>query len=77
MYVFLLVVNVQIQEWVGGSAQIRALFGSVNPYELLDDPLIATLSVIFQSRLNFKISPLRKNKNFSNSIRAGIHHTSK
>ena len=33
------VMNVRIEEWVGGSAQIRMLFGFVNPYELLDDTL--------------------------------------
>ncbi len=36
--------NVQIQGWVGGSAQIRMLFGCIKHYELLDAPIITCIT---------------------------------
>ena len=44
------VTNVRIYWWMGGSAQIRTLFGFVNPrnpYGLLDDPYPVLYSKIF------------------------------
>ena len=42
-----LVMNVWIKGWLGGSAVIRTLFGFVNPYEILDDPLIKKINTEF------------------------------
>ena len=42
-----LVANVRIKGWVGGSAVIRTLFGFVNPYEILDHPLVILIFNIF------------------------------